>query len=186
MESDFIYMVYLVLALLLPLAPAYLLYKNLPSTAVVSGPFKGLTVQLSGAFAAYFILVLMVQGYILLRPKPRPPVEMYMVHGRLSNVDKQSVDDVVQRIALRPDGRTSSPEGEFSLAVLVVPDASGDRAFPHLVIQYPEYETKSVDLSNSPIFHQEYEAEHKNKQITIKQPIALRKKDLNQPYAEGQ
>ena len=45
--------------LLLPLFPAYILYKFLPASETdVSGPYKGLSVKLKGAFAGYFLLVL--------------------------------------------------------------------------------------------------------------------------------
>lgn len=51
--------VYLLAAiLLLPLVPAFLLYKFLPSRTNVSGPFKGLSIKLTGAFGGYFLLVL--------------------------------------------------------------------------------------------------------------------------------
>lgn len=48
--------------LLLPLIPAFLLYKFLPSKTNVSGPFKGLSLRLTGAFAGYFLLVLTAIG----------------------------------------------------------------------------------------------------------------------------
>lgn len=44
--------------LILPLVPAVILYKFLPSRTNVSGPFKGLDLKLTGAFAGYFLLVL--------------------------------------------------------------------------------------------------------------------------------
>ena len=48
--------------LLLPLIPAFLLYKFLPSKTNVSGPFKGLNIKLTGAFGGYFLLVLTSLG----------------------------------------------------------------------------------------------------------------------------
>src|SRR4028118_480786 len=52
---------YLVLAaiLLVPIIPAYILYKFLPqSDTDVSGPYQGLSIKLKGAFAGYFLLVI--------------------------------------------------------------------------------------------------------------------------------
>lgn len=55
---------YLALAaiLLLPLIPAFVIYTKLPvgkgEDVNVSGPFSGLTLKLKGAFAAYFLLVI--------------------------------------------------------------------------------------------------------------------------------
>jgi len=54
--NTFIYL--LAAILILPLIPAFLLYKFLPSRTNVSGPFKGLNIKLTGAFGGYFLLVL--------------------------------------------------------------------------------------------------------------------------------
>jgi hypothetical protein len=56
MTYTFLYV--LAAVLLLPLIPAFLLYKFLPSKTNVSGPFKGLNLKLTGAFGGYFLLVL--------------------------------------------------------------------------------------------------------------------------------
>jgi hypothetical protein len=60
MTSSFVLI--LVVIFLLPLIPAFLLYKFLPSKTNATGPFKGLNVKLSGAFAGYFILLLFASG----------------------------------------------------------------------------------------------------------------------------
>ena len=60
---------YLALAaiLIFPLIPAFFIYKYLPvgkgDDVDVSGPFSGLSLKLKGAFAAYFLLV--VVGLVL-------------------------------------------------------------------------------------------------------------------------
>src|SRR5262249_18331 len=58
MQVSDVYLVLLVKSVttLLPLVPAYVLFKALRSHARGSGPVKGLTVQLGGPFAAYFIV----------------------------------------------------------------------------------------------------------------------------------
>ena len=58
--DTFIYV--LAAVLLLPLIPAFLLYKFLPSKTSVAGPFKGLNLKLTGAFGGYFLLVLTAIG----------------------------------------------------------------------------------------------------------------------------
>ncbi|HEY6764085.1 MAG TPA: hypothetical protein VI386_04885, partial [Candidatus Sulfotelmatobacter sp.] len=50
---------YILLVLLLPLLPAFVLFRFLPATANVEGPFNGLTLKLGGAFGAYFVTVLL-------------------------------------------------------------------------------------------------------------------------------
>lgn len=51
--------VYMLLVLLLPLIPAFVLFSFLPSSANVEGPLKGLKLKLGGAFAGYFVTVLL-------------------------------------------------------------------------------------------------------------------------------
>lgn len=60
MTSSFLLI--LVIIFLLPLIPSFLLYKFLPSKSTATGPFKGLNLKLSGAFAGYFILLLFAGG----------------------------------------------------------------------------------------------------------------------------
>lgn len=51
--------------ILVPLVPAVLIYKLFPRTEVTaSGPFAGLTLNMSGAFAAYFILCLLSYSWV--------------------------------------------------------------------------------------------------------------------------
>jgi hypothetical protein len=58
--NNFVYV--LAAVMLLPLIPAFLLYKFLPSKTSISGPFKGLNLKLTGAFGGYFLLVLTAIG----------------------------------------------------------------------------------------------------------------------------
>jgi hypothetical protein len=51
----------LTIIILLPVIPAFLLFKALPSSdADLSGPLKGFTIKLKGAFAGYFATVLLI------------------------------------------------------------------------------------------------------------------------------
>jgi hypothetical protein len=47
-----------------PLVPAILLYKLFEQKTVVSGPFQGLRLDLSGAFAGYFLVLLLCTGLL--------------------------------------------------------------------------------------------------------------------------
>ena len=62
MGTSYIFLYVLAAVLLLPLIPAFLLYKFLPSRTSVTGPFKGLNLKLTGAFGGYFLLVLTAIG----------------------------------------------------------------------------------------------------------------------------
>ncbi|MEO8766378.1 MAG: hypothetical protein ABI416_18905 [Ginsengibacter sp.] len=58
MGATYTFIYVLTAVLLLPLIPAFLLYKFLPSKTNVDGPFKGLNIKLTGAFGGYFLLVI--------------------------------------------------------------------------------------------------------------------------------
>jgi len=62
MGTTYTFLYVLAAVLLLPLVPAFLLYKFLPSKTNVSGPFKGLNLKLTGAFGGYFLLVVTAIG----------------------------------------------------------------------------------------------------------------------------
>ena len=62
MGTTYTFLYVLAAVLLLPLIPAFLLYKFLPSKTSVSGPFKGLNLKLTGAFGGYFLLVVTAIG----------------------------------------------------------------------------------------------------------------------------
>ena len=54
-----------ILWVLLPLAPAVLIYWLFPNTPVaVSGPLSGLTVRTGGAFGAYLVVLLLTYGQL--------------------------------------------------------------------------------------------------------------------------
>ena len=78
MQWNLIYL--LAAVLLLPLVPAYVLYRTLPSDTKVFGPFKGLNIQLSGAFAGYFLLVLFSSGVIYYLPQVQQPATEFRYH----------------------------------------------------------------------------------------------------------
>lgn len=77
MTRELTFLFLLAALLLVPLAPAYILYRKLPSDTVVKGPFKGLTVQLTGAFAGYFVLVLVGSGLFSYLEQARQPTAVF-------------------------------------------------------------------------------------------------------------
>ena len=85
-EQNFAILIF-VLWFILPIIPAFLLYKFLPGNQVwVKGPFKGLTVDLAGAFAAYFLLFLgsyIVVNKMLFHEKER--FEVWTVKGTVQD-----------------------------------------------------------------------------------------------------
>lgn len=131
---------FLVLAaiLLLPLIPAYVLYKFLPvSETDVSGPYQGLSIKLKGAFAGYFLLVLACLGlyFFILNNKDRKTIEtlnqqLNQQKEQISLLRQQvntAVTDWYVRGLISPPGNTATrffyddgttsnnPDGSFEL-----------------------------------------------------------------------
>src|ERR1019366_3320457 len=50
--------------ILTPVVPAYAMFKWLPSDASATGPFGGLKWKLGGAFAGYFLIVLISMNFV--------------------------------------------------------------------------------------------------------------------------
>jgi hypothetical protein len=77
---------YLVLAaiLVIPLIPAFIIYKFLPASETdVSGPYQGLSLKLKGAFAGYFLLVIvgLVLQYAIMNNKQGKQIESLTREG---------------------------------------------------------------------------------------------------------
>jgi hypothetical protein len=119
--------------LLLPLVPAFLLYKFLPSKTNVSGPFKGLNVKLTGAFGGYFLLVLTSLGifFPILKNQQQKEIELLQqkITELLNNAGKQEnwrlhgmvVSTAPQQTTMffNRQGARFEPTGEFEMAFAV-------------------------------------------------------------------
>ncbi len=131
---------YLTLAaiLMLPLIPAYILYKFLPASDTdVSGPYKGLSVKLKGAFAGYFLLVLVATAlqYVFMGNKQARTIEILEADAKkndstitaLKNQVNGAVTDWYIKGLLQPPGKDGTrffyddgttknePDGSFEL-----------------------------------------------------------------------
>ncbi len=131
---------FLVLAavLLLPLIPAYVLYKFLPASETdVSGPYQGLSIKLKGAFAGYFLLLLACLGlyFLIVNNKDKKTIEalnrkVNQQSQQIQLLRKQvnnAVTDWYVRGLITPPGNTgtrffyddgttmNNPDGSFEL-----------------------------------------------------------------------
>ena len=138
-------------AFLLPLVPAYILYRMLPSATKVGGPFKGLDLQLSGAFAGYFLLVVMAFSFLYSR-KPVATDELWLVSGQIE-CKSHSLSDVRINLA----GYNPIGDGTFTIRVPVSRSISGEITFPTLVIEDTGHEPAYIHLDeDAPKFGQQF------------------------------
>ncbi|HYJ80564.1 MAG TPA: hypothetical protein VEW03_13210 [Longimicrobiaceae bacterium] len=104
---------YVIVLVLLPIIPAYFLFKALPSRADVSGPLKGLTVKLGGAFAGYFLLFLVLPRFF----PPPTHLKPYTLRGQLvlgvdSTAGAERWRDFV-RFTVEPEIQNVGADGRF-------------------------------------------------------------------------
>jgi hypothetical protein len=143
-------LVYFSILLLIPLVPAVVIYRTLPTeSAHVAGTFHGMRIKLSGAFAAYFALVLI--GIVTL---PRPPADssshyqVWRIKGTVTGADP-NIFDYERDLQLRvnPFGVRNS-NGTFTIDVLRTEDEVGRWEFPTLSVEGKGYLKQSVDLND--------------------------------------
>jgi hypothetical protein len=128
---------------LLPLVPAYILFKFLPSEAGADGPYSGLTLKLKGAFAGYFIVLLAVMSFFHTLPSNED--EIWTIKGRVAAPGIENVEDL--RVSFVPDqSQHKTPDLAFKMRVMVPRNAQGKLDFPDIVIEHPLYSTQTIHL----------------------------------------
>jgi hypothetical protein len=96
--------VYAAVIVLLPVIPAYLLYSKLPNRTIVKGPFKGLSLHMTGSFGGFFVLSILTFTVIVTLLKLAPSNELWTVEGvvDLTGTNHHSVHYLVQPPIIRP------------------------------------------------------------------------------------
>lgn len=171
-----IFIAYLCGVFLVPLPPACLLYMFLPSKTSVSGPFKGLKINLQGAFAGYFLLVLLAFSFAFFVLTPsKPCYEIWQLTGQFEaksidpNASNQTNDIVGTTIGVTPPNYTVDTGGEFGMTIMVIPGhVEGQRKYPTLVFNRPGYTARVLRLNAADI-----NIDKKTKAIRLKQKVTL-------------
>ncbi|MBZ5533695.1 MAG: hypothetical protein LAO20_19870 [Acidobacteriia bacterium] len=139
----------LALVILLPMAPAYVLFKALPGTAAVSGPLQGLNIKLGGAFAGYFaLLVLVFSTHNIWNPAPSGQV--WEVSGTVADEDGAVLQPLDPKdIGVIPRSFNAYADGTFTLTVPTTPTQGGGTAFPRVMVGHPNFQTTTIPLDPS-------------------------------------
>jgi hypothetical protein len=179
-------LVWVFTAILLPIIPALILYKLLPSTADVQGPFHGLQIKLGGAFAGYFLLVMVVYFW----PREKPPeltqttYEVWTVKGQIQNDDGTTLQQI--NLSIQPRGVDYVPQdGSFEMDILVRRGQSGEEKFPSLLIEREPPVAFSNAVMHLDPLDKKYIANTRSRVISIKDPIKL-KNVQEKPYSPPQ
>lgn len=174
--------IYIVVTIILPILPAYILYKILPSgETIVRGPFKGLDIQLTGAFAGYFLIILVVFGFIELRVRER--CQIWQVSGYVVLEDDSSPLETKNiLVSEQPPSGKVNEDGSFKVNILVKQGATGELEWPMLIFDHPseQYEVMPIDPSTKkyPFGLPPYRKTHDSlrKLVNIDDRVVLKKK----------
>jgi hypothetical protein len=172
--------------LLLPIVPALLIFWLLPSTAIVSGPLRGFKLDLGGAFAGYFALVLLVL-FTHNVWAPEPTYQVWEVSGTVTDEEGLAFAPLDEKnIALTPRALQLSQGGTFALIFDATPaPGGGEMSYPQLTVSYPGYVSQTIPLdphSANSSTTMKIQADMKGRRITIEH-IVLHKMP---PYAADQ
>lgn len=117
---------FLILAaiLIIPLIPAFIIYKFLPASDTdVSGPYQGLSLKLKGAFAGYFLLVIvgLALQYVVMNNKQQKEIEALHRDGK----DKDATIAQLKTQLLA----SANPVIDWRIKGAVTPTKDGTRFF---------------------------------------------------------
>jgi hypothetical protein len=164
---------------LLPLIPAFILFKTLKSSAQVDGPMGGLKVSLGGAFGGYVALTVFIATYF----SHMPQSTVWHVEGEMKF--PEGTPSVVT-CNVHPPEFTRLDDHKFKLDL---PIAEGG-PLPSLVLSAAGYPSQTINLVE-PDGHlgKEFDV-HKyesTQTINISKPIVFQKEPDYQPLklAEG-
>ena len=178
--------------ILLPVVPAFLLYRVLPSGEQpkgerdqVTGVFQGLQIKLGGAFAGYFLVLLIANSYVRTNlSNESSEYDFWTVEGRVE-IEPGLHRDL--QFAIKPPLPQPEPNGQFVVRDVPVPK-NPTGVSPTLVIMLDNHDPATVTLSENRKLGDDYgiEFNSKEKKITIRNRIVLREQAENSGYNELQ
>jgi hypothetical protein len=137
-------------------------------------------VKLGGAFAGYFLLVLVISFW----PKPKPrelAYEVWTLKGYIEDEDGKTLQLANLNLSTQPSGFDYSEDGVFSMDILVKRGQSGQLTFPRLLVARPGQgignATVRLDPSEQLFGTKKYNIERKDntREMMIKETIKLGK-----------
>jgi len=164
---------------LLPLIPSFLLFKLLPSHAIVKGPLAGLNVSLGGAFGGYVALTVFVATFFA-QNVDKPTT--WHVRGKLQFPTGQAAPAVITCDVHPP---VFGLRGTNDFEVEMPLDDKG--AAPSLVFSANGYDAQTVYLASADgRFGGSHDAKRYSSTgiIDVRKPIVFTKSPAYQPPAQ--
>ena len=178
---------------LAPLLLAVLIYRYAPSRAAVIGPFKGVNLNLQGAFAGCFAFMLLIFSFHdkLFPPPPPPKYEVWSVDGKIIYEGADSAKVAHQTtITMEPPLWQVNDDGTFHADFSTLPGHGGGNVeYPvmHVALNDQQHEIVPLYLDGitRPWEKDQYTVriDQKTKEIQVEKPVTLKRKPLpSNPY----
>lgn len=167
------HLLYLGVITLLPLIPAFLLYRIMPADAQATGVLSGIKFKLGGAFAGYLVLVVTL---ILLPGGPDYEQEEAAVWTLYADVGFEGDGGSPSTITLNtiPRNFRITPEGRLVYEMVGSRNSSGWE-FPDLTIGHKNFIPKQILLDEVNRERDEIRLEYDKRQIHVGNKIVLEK-----------
>lgn len=140
---------------LVPLIPAYILFKFLASQGTVTSAdgsaakLLGLKIQLGGAFAGYFALLVVLLYAFKPYLTPPPSRLVWTLRGQVLDDRQQPLPITGENFALLPQQRppiSTDGAGGFLVDFIADPQNQGGDTFPVITVSYGDYLPVQVQL----------------------------------------
>ena len=174
---------YMLVILLLPMVPAFLLFRFLPSTASVKGPMKGMSVKFGGAFGGYIGAVLIAWQIAgsLLAPNWSDNWNV-VAHIEFDGAAGGSPPVGEAVVVVRPPSAAIDPGGTVQMPVSIPRVSQTALGIQRLIVSYDGYAPVTVPLAPSGASEAAYGGDdykvtfdQSSRQIVIGRPIVLTK-----------
>ena len=152
--------------------PAVLIYALFPKEPIgVGGPLGGLTINATGAFAAYVITFLLAYPLVqqaekifagMVHPIWKVSAKVKLVDENGQEVDPEWLKGLV--VELHPDFYDTANE----IVNVSVPEING--RLPNVVLRIPNFGSKVIDTSDDKLSRDEYK-----KELKVQGPVLIKK-----------
>jgi hypothetical protein len=150
MSDQYFFVLLLAVSILLPVIPAFIFFKYLPSDATTHGPFRGMKLKLGGAFAGYFVIFIVLIALVENNRKQyssSPRYEVWHVTGQVSLGNGAQL--FPSDISINPPNVSVSAGGTFHMDIPVLKNEGNKLSFPTLSIQHDGFNSVDVQLGDT-------------------------------------
>jgi len=164
--DNIILFIFIGLTTLLPIIPAYLFFKVIPSkTSEVDGTFGSLKFKLSGAFAGYFLMVFILIMVFKDSLTHEETWQIWEVDGTVEFANGMGSPEAI-KVCVNPPNLATMGD-QFKLKVLKRPGHSGELEFPQLIVSHENFIPEEI------VFSEDDKVDQKAKRVVLANTVVL-------------